>query len=280
MNQSTCDFSGLWIPVITPFLKAESDAVDHSGLARLVQHYKDCGVSGLVACGTTGEAAALSKNEQQEVLATVLANAQGLPVVMGIGGYNLGEAIVAGRAACRQGANGLLVSAPHYIRPSQAGICDWFEHIAQACDKPIIIYDVPYRTGIEITLETLRRLAWHPNIRAIKDCGGDAGKTQHLISEGQLQVLAGEDLQIFGTLATGGSGAISASAHLQTAGFVSVIQLLQEGRCIEARTVWRPLVPLITALFAQPNPALIKMALSQDGWIENRLRSPMQAATS
>ena len=277
-NPSPALFTGLWIPLITPFLQDDSAAVDHAALARLVQHYKDAGASGFVACGTTGEAAALSKQEQLAVLQTVLDSAAGLPVVMGVGGYHLGEAIAAAQAACGLGAQGLLVAAPHYMRPSQAGICEWFEHIADACTRPLIIYDVPYRTGVEMTLETLRRLALHPNIHAIKDCGGSAAKTQHLIADGQLQVLAGEDHQIFGTVAAGGSGAISASAHLQTAQFVQVIRLLQEGRNLEAQTLWRPLVPLISEMFSEPNPAVIKKYLARDGWIQNCLRAPLQAA--
>jgi len=272
-------FTGLWIPLVTPFTPfVQADAVDHTALGKLVRHYKDCGVSGFVACGTTGEAAALSKAEQHAVLATVLASAGDLPVAMGVGGYNLPEAIATAQAACAQGAKALLVAAPHYIRPSQAGICEWFQRIADACSAPIIIYDVPYRTGAEITLPTLQRLAQHPNVQAIKDCGGNAGKTQQLIADEQLQVLAGEDHQLFGTVAAGGSGAITASAHLQTAQFAKVIRLLREGRTLEAQAVWRPLVPLITEMFSEPNPAVIKKHLAQDGWIENRLRPPMQAA--
>jgi 4-hydroxy-tetrahydrodipicolinate synthase len=282
-------FTGLWIPIITPFtpftpitpfIQTDSDGVDHTALGKLVRHYKDCGASGFVACGTTGEAAALSKAEQQAVLGTVLANAGDLPVAMGVGGYNLPEAISAAQAACAQGAKGLLVAAPNYIRPSQAGICEWFERIADACSAPIIIYDVPYRTGVEMTLQTLQRLAQHPNIQAIKDCGGNAGKTQQLIADGQLQVMAGEDHQIFATVAAGGSGAITASAHMQTAQFVKVIRLLLEGRSLEAQAVWRPLVPLISEMFSEPNPAVIKKHLAQEGRIENRLRAPMQTASA
>jgi hypothetical protein len=140
-------------------------------------------------------------------------------------------------------------------------------------------YDIPYRTGVELSLSTLRRLGQHPQIRAIKDCGGDAGKTQQLIADGALQVLAGEDMQIFGTLAAGGSGAISASAHLRTDDFAAVVRLLQAGQLAQARRLWAPLVPLISALFAEPNPACTKSALAQVGLLENRLREPMQKAS-
>ena len=130
-----------------------------------------------------------------------------------------------------------------------------------------------------MTLATLRRLAQHPMIRAIKDCGGNAAKTQQLIADGALQVLAGEDHQIMGSVAAGASGAIAASAHLCTSQLARVIALAQEGETAQARTLWAPLVLLISALFAEPNPACIKAALSQSGLIENRLREPMQKAS-
>jgi 4-hydroxy-tetrahydrodipicolinate synthase len=129
---------------------------------------------------------------------------------------------------------GLLVPAPSYIRPSQAGLVDWFIEIAAVSAVPLLIYDIPYRTGSIMTREALLALACHPRIRAIKDCGGDAGKTRALIADGRLQVLAGEDAQIFSTVAEGGAGAIAASAHLQTERFVNVLRLLREGRLADA----------------------------------------------
>jgi 4-hydroxy-tetrahydrodipicolinate synthase len=272
------DFSGLWIPLVTPFC-ADTGAVDHAALKRLLAHYRPTGIAGYVVCGSTGEAAALGKNEQWDVLNTVLEHADGLPVVMGYSGYNLVEALAFVHHANTLPLAGLLVAAPHYIRPSQDGLLCWFEGIANASANPIILYDIPYRTGVELSLSTLRRLGQHPQIRAIKDCGGDAGKTQQLIADGALQVLAGEDMQIFGTLAAGGSGAISASAHLRTDDFAAVVRLLQAGQLAQARRLWAPLVPLISALFAEPNPACTKSALAQVGLLENRLREPMQKAS-
>ena len=276
--QAQTDFSGLWIPLVTPFY-GDTQAVDFAALKRLLAHYRPTGIAGYVVCGSTGEAAALSKEEQWAVLDSVLEHADGLAVVMGYSGYHLGEAIAFVEKARSRPIAGLLVAAPHYIRPSQDGLLSWFERIADASAKPLILYDIPYRTGVEITLPTLRRLGQHPNIQAIKDCGGDAAKTQHLIADGRLQVLAGEDLQIFGTVAAGGSGAIAASAHVRTADFAQVIELLQNGQIDEARKLWAPLVPLSSALFAEPNPACVKNALAQAGLIEDCLRSPMQKAS-
>lgn len=271
------DFSGLWIPLVTPFC-GDTQAVDHAALKRLLAHYRPTGIAGYVVCGSTGEAAALSKQEQWAVLDTVLELADGLPVIMGHSGYHLGEAIAFVEQAGSLPIAGLLVAAPHYIRPSQDGLISWFERIADASAKPLILYDIPYRTGVKINLPTLRRLSQHPNIQAIKDCGGDAAKTQHLIAEGLLQVLAGEDLQIFGTVAAGGSGAIAASAHVRTADFAQVIRLLQSGQVAQARSLWAPLVPVASALFAEPNPACVKNALAQMGLLEDSLRAPMQKA--
>ncbi len=276
MPSSRLDFSGLWIPLITPFT---GDAVDHPALTRLVKHYATAGVSGFVACGSTGEAAALDKTEQLAVLDTVLKAAGALPVIMGLSGYHLGHTIAWVKELAQRPIAGLLVPPPHYIRPAQAGLVQWFTSLADASDKPLVIYDIPYRTGATITLETLLTLAAHPNIQAIKDCGGDTSKTQALVIDGRLQVLAGEDAQLFGTLALGGAGAIAACAHVCTAQFVEVMHLLQQGELQRARALWQPLAPLVSAVFAEPNPAVIKAVLAQQGLIQDGLRLPMMAAS-
>lgn len=270
------DFSGLWIPLVTPF---RDDAVDHAALAALVRHYAAAGVRGFVACGSTGEAAALDKAEQLAVLDTVLQAAGSLPVVMGLSGYHLGQAAAWVRELCTRPIAGLLVPAPHYIRPSQAGLLQWFTTLADAATQPLVVYDIPYRTGVSIATQTLLTLAAHPNIQAIKDCGGDARKTQALITDCRLQVLAGEDAQIFGTMALGGVGAISASAHLCTAQFVAMVAHLRDDQLAQARGIWQALAPMVDAVFAEPNPALVKAALAQQGLLQDGLRSPMTAAT-
>ncbi len=274
---SSVDFSGLWIALITPF---KGDAVDHPALARLVKHYAAAGVHGFVACGSTGEAAALDKTEQQAVLDTVLEAAGTLPVVMGLSGYHMGQTLAWYKELALRPVAGLLVSAPHYIRPAQAGLVHWFSTLADASTKPLLIYDIPYRTGATMTLETLLTLAAHPNIQAIKDCGGDASKTQALVNDGRLQVLTGEDAQIIHTLAVGGAGAISACAHLCTPQFVDMMRCLRDGNLQRARTLWQPLLPVVHAAFAEPNPAVIKAVLAQQGMIEDGLRLPMVAASA
>lgn len=274
--RTSFDFSGLWIPLVTPF---RDDAVDHTALAALVKHYAAAGVRGLVACGSTGEAAALEKAEQLAVLETVLKAAGTLPVVMGLSGYHLGQTSAWVRELCTRPIAGLLMPAPHYIRPSQAGLLQWFNTLADTATQPLVVYDIPYRTGVGIATETLLTLAGHPNIQAIKDCGGDARKTQALITDGRLQVLAGEDAQIFGAMALGGVGAIAASAHLCTAQFAAMVAHLREGRLAQARGIWQALAPMVDVVFAEPNPALIKAALAHQGLLRDGLRAPMTGAS-
>ena len=214
------------------------------------------------------------------MLDTVLQASTGLPVVMGLSGYHMEQTLDWVKTLCQQPIAGLLVPAPHYIRPSQAGLQHWFTALADGATQPLIIYDIPYRTGSQLTLETLLALAAHPNIRAIKDCGGDANKTQALITDGRLQVLAGEDAQILATLTMGGVGAIAASAHLKTSQFVQVINHLRRGEVAQAQALWEPLPALVQAVFAEPNPALIKAALAHQGLIHNELRLPMMPASA
>jgi 4-hydroxy-tetrahydrodipicolinate synthase len=270
------DFSGLWIPLITPFHHGD---IDTAALKRLVSRYKDSGIAGLVVCGSTGEAAALSDEEQRDVLQLVMQEAAGLPIVFGVSGYHLGKTAARIRTLGALGIAGILLSAPHYVRPAQAGLIDWFTALADASTVPLIVYDIPYRTGAHITLETLRALASHPNIRAIKDCGGDAVKTAALMADGRLQVLCGEDANIFSTMAQGGDGVIAAAAHVHTARFVRIIELLKAGQVAAADALWQPLLSLIGAMFSEPNPGPLKALLAQHGLVQNELRSPMTRAS-
>lgn len=276
-DQATFDFSGLWIPLVTPF---EQGQLDHHALKHLVAHYRASGIAGFVVCGSTGEAAALDEDEQLAVLHTVLAKAPGLPVIMGLSGYHLGKTAARIRALGSLGITGILLPAPSYIRPSQAGLIEWFMALADLSPVPIIVYDIPYRTGSRLDLETLLALAGHPRIQAVKDCSGDADKTKALIADGRLQVLVGEDANIFPTVAQGGRGAIAAAAHLHTARFVELLRRLRAGDLAGAEALWTPLLPLIEALFAEPNPGPLKALMAGRGLLRNELRSPMTRASA
>lgn len=265
-------FSGIWIPLVTPF---NGGAVDHEALDALVRHYVQAGVAGFVALGTTGEPAALDAREQDAVLATVLASAGALPVVAGVSGNHTQSVCERIAALNDTPVAGVLAAGPYYIRPSQAGVIGHFAALADASRKPVILYDIPARTGVTLALPTLLELAGHERIVAVKDCGGSLDKTLALILDGRLQVLCGEDLDMFGMMCAGASGAIAASAHVLPQRFVAMARALREGRLEEARAIWHTLVPLVRAAFAEPNPGPVKAALARQGLLRNELRAPM-----
>lgn len=270
-------FRGIWVALVTPF---SADEVDYRALHGLVAKLLEEGVTGFVVCGTTGEAAALSHDEQLAVLDAVLQWVPPQQVIMGLAGNNLRELLAFQQQIQRRPIAGLLVPAPYYVRPSQQGLEVFFQTVADAANVPVVLYDIPYRTGVRIERETLRRIVRHPRIAAVKDCSGDAETTMALIADGHVEVLAGEDLQIFANLCLGGAGAISASAHVRADLYVLMQRQVEQGDLAAARETFYRLLPWMQAAFAEPNPAAVKGALALQGLIGNELREPMQACTS
>ncbi|QOQ77495.1 4-hydroxy-tetrahydrodipicolinate synthase [Pseudomonas poae] len=270
-------FQGIWVPVVTPF---HDGAIDFIGLRRLVSHLLEKHVAGIMVCTTTGEAASLSRQEQLAVLDAVLQLVPAHRVVMGLAGYNQIELLQFQREILKRPLAGLLVPAPSYIRPSQAGLEAFFRTVADASSVPIILYDIPYRTGVTFEQATLLNIVKHPRIVAIKDCGGNLATTLALLASGDVDVLCGEDLQIFNALCLGASGAIAASAHVRTDEFVALCQLVRDNQLTEARSIFFKLIPLINTMFMEPNPAPVKAALALEGLIGSELRAPMQVAST
>jgi 4-hydroxy-tetrahydrodipicolinate synthase len=269
-------FQGIWVPVVTPF---QDGAIDFGGLQRLVGHLLERHVAGIMVCTTTGEAASLSRPEQLAVLDAVLQQVPAQRVVMGLAGNNQIELLQFQEEVLKRPVAGLLVPAPSYIRPSQAGLEAFFRTVADASSVPVILYDIPYRTGVTFEQATLLTIVSHPRIQAIKDCGGNLGNTLALLASGQVDVLCGEDQQIFNALCLGASGAIAASAHVQTERFVALWQQVRDNQLTEARATFFQLLPLINTLFIEPNPAPVKAALALEGLIDSELRAPMQRAS-
>lgn len=266
-------FSGIWVALVTPF---NNNAVDLPAVKRLAQYLIASGVSGLVVCGTTGEAAALSKEEQLAVLDAVLDVVPASQVVMGLSGNNMLDTLQMQQEIQLRDIAGVLIPAPYYIRPSQCGLVDYFTQLADASSVPVILYNIPQRTGIVMELQTIRKIARHPQVKAIKDCGGNPDTTMALIDDGEIDVMTGEDNLILTTLCLGGTGAISASAHIYPQRFVQLVQQVADGDLAAARANFYTLLPMIHQMFSFPNPAPVKAALAQQGLIRNELRSPMQ----
>ncbi|WP_017138936.1 4-hydroxy-tetrahydrodipicolinate synthase [Pseudomonas fluorescens] len=270
-------FQGIWVPIVTPF---QDGAIDFIGLHRLVGHLLEKHVAGIMVCTTTGEAASLSRQEQLAVLDAVLQWVPAQQVVMGLAGNNQIELLHFQSEILQRPVAGLLVPAPSYIRPSQAGLQAFFRTVADASSVPIVLYDIPYRTGVTFEQTTLLSIVKHPRISAIKDCGGNLANTLALLASGDVNVLCGEDVQIFNALCLGASGAIAASAHLHTETFVALCQQVRDNQLAEARATFFTLLPLINTMFMEPNPAPVKAGLALQGLIGSELRAPMQAASA
>lgn len=264
---------GIWIPLITPF---HHGAVDLPAIQKLANQYVDAGIHGLIVGGTTGEPATLSDAEQDAVLDAVLeAVGSRCPVMAGLNGNDTQSLLTRLPALEARPIAGLLSVVPYYTRPSQTGLCAHFSAIAQATALPIVLYNIPYRTGVNLELATVQALSNHSNIIGIKESGGNMHQLMDLIEHTRLSVLSGEDHLIFTTLALGGQGAISAAAHLWPEHYVRLYDAARAGDWETARHLARRLRPLVEMLFSEPNPGPIKAVLARNGWISEELRLPM-----
>ena len=269
------DFSGVWIPLVTPF---RDRRVDHDALSALVRRLAADGVAGFVVCATTGEAPLLSDDERVAVLGTVKASTS-LPLVMGASGMTADEVLRRIDAAARPAPTAFMVTPPPYLRPSQDALQAFFTAIADASPAPLVVYDIPARTGVRIELATLLALAGHPRIVALKDCGGRVEQTEAVIADGRLQVLGGNDNEWFSTRCLGGAGAIAASAHIRTDLFVAFDRAMARGDLEAGRALWRRLKPITVGLFEEPSPGPLKAMLAAQGECASELRAPMTAAS-
>jgi len=268
-------FSGVWIPIVTPF---RAGRVDHGALAALVHRLAADGVAGFVVCATTGEAPLLSDAERVEVLGTIK-SATTLPLVMGASGSTADDVLRRADAAMAHAPDAFMVTPPPYLRPSQDALRAFFTTIADALPAPLVVYDIPARTGVRVELDTLLALAAHPNIVGLKDCGGRVEQTEALIADGRLQVLCGNDDEWFSTRCLGGAGAIAASAHVRTDLWVAFDRALAGGDLAAGRALWRQLKPLAVGLFDEPSPAPVKALLAAQGECANELRAPLTTAS-
>ncbi len=269
---------GIWVPLVTPMHHGE---IDLSRLQSLADGLIARSVHGLVVCGTTGEAPQLDLGEQSAALAAVLETAhRRCPVLMGIGGSDTFAAASRVLQFDDMDLAGYLVSTPAYVRPSQEGLVRHFETIAESTDRPIVLYNVPARTGVNLELATARRLAERPQFAAIKEAGGSLRQMADLVEHTPLSMLCGDDALLFSALCSGGHGAISASAHIRPDLYVRLYELVRAQRLDEARDLFALMLPMIRLLFSEPNPAPLKAALSMQGLMRDELRLPMTPATS
>jgi 4-hydroxy-tetrahydrodipicolinate synthase len=273
--------SGIWLPLVTPF---RDGGLDERSLLRLLRHYLGRKLDGLILAATTGEGLTLDEAETERLVAVAAAEVTGrLPLYLGLSGSDTRKLakILAARAAWP--VEGYLIACPYYTRPSQEGLYRHFAALAQATDRPILIYNIPYRTGVNMMNETLLRLAELPNIRGLKDCAADQAQSAELLRlrPAGFSVLTGEDAQFHAALAQGADGGILATAHLRTEDFARVRAELLAGNNAAALSCWHGLIDLVRLLFAEPSPAPVKFCLWQQGLIDcPEVRLPMTEVTT
>ncbi len=254
-------FSGVWLPIITPFKSGE---IDYAGYERLVDHYVRAGVSGVIPLGTTGESPTIDEAETEALVERTVATVAGrVPILIGVGGNDTRKVVKAVKRLQKHAVQGILSVCPYYNRPSQDGMREHFTRVAEATDRPILIYNIPYRTGVNLTNETLLALAQVPNIAGVKDSSGLIAQSLELLRQRPpgFAVLTGEDAFFYTMLAHGGDGGILASAHVETATFLSVYERMAANDHQGALKAWSRLEPMVPLLFKEPNPVPIKHCL-------------------
>lgn len=272
---------GLWLPLITPF---RDGALDEESLRGLVRHYAAHPIDGLILGATSGEGLALSHIELSRLVrivdATLAEIGRKLPICLGLAGAATTRVAEALSATANWPIDGYLISSPFYVRPSQRGLQQHFTELADRAAHPIVLYNIPYRSGVGLDNETLLRLAAHPNIVGLKDCCASRAQTQELLRlrPRGFRVLTGEDAQCFDALSDGADGAILLSAHLETARFAAIQTHLAAGNRVAAAACWREVAELTRLLFTEPSPAPAKYWLARTGLIASpEVRSPMVA---
>jgi 4-hydroxy-tetrahydrodipicolinate synthase len=270
---------GLWLPLVTPFRDRE---IDEPSLRRLVQHYARQPIDGLILAATSGEGMTLGIAELERIVALtraeISASRRYLPICLGLSGAVTSKMLDALDETAAWPIDGYLIASPYYLRPSQRGLLAHFTALADHASWPIVLYNIPYRTGVNITNDTLLHLACHPNIVGLKDCGADRAQSIDLLARrpAGFRVLNGDDAQYFDALTDGADGAILLSAHIETESFAAVRTLLRQGNREAAQARWDSIRDLTSLLFAEPSPAPAKYWLAGVGLIDSaEVRLPM-----
>jgi 4-hydroxy-tetrahydrodipicolinate synthase len=268
-------FTGAATALITPTTPA---GVDYEALGKLIDWQIEKGIDALVIAGSTGEGKTLTIAEHKEVLRYAAERIAGrVPMIAGTGSNETSVSISMSKFACEVGADGLLVVTPYYIKATQNGLVKMYNMIADEVTKPIILYNVPSRTGVNIEPETYARLAEHENIAAIKEASGDISKiaSTAALTAGKLDLYSGNDDQVLPILSLGGKGVISVLSNLLPAETSRMCRLYLEGDTAAATALQLRYLPLIHALFSEVNPIPAKAAMSAMGFCENFLRMPL-----
>jgi 4-hydroxy-tetrahydrodipicolinate synthase len=273
------DFAGVFVPNITPF---SAQQVDEPGLQRLLDYLIEQGASGIAPCGTTGESATLDHAEHRRVIELTIQHvAKRVPVIAGTGSNSTAEAIELTKHAEGSGADAALLISPYYNRPMQSGLIEHFSAVARAVKLPVIMYNIPKRTGVNMEPETVAALAAMPNIVGIKEASGDLNQVNEILrlAPPDFAVLSGDGNMTFSICCLGGVGAILADAHILPGEWVRMVGLIAAGEIARAREIHFRLLPIAKALFLETNPVPAKAAMEMLGLVGGETRLPLLPAT-
>lgn len=275
---------GLWLPLVTPF---SEDRLDEASLGRLLGFYANDPIDGLILAATTGEGLTLDDDEVERLVAVSAAElariGRRLPLYLGLSGSDTRKLVKALERTASWPIDGYLIACPYYTRPSQEGLFQHFSALADSTARPILIYNIPYRTGVNLGNETMLRLAERANIVGVKDCCADPAQSFDLLRQrpAGFSVLTGEDALFHGALAQGADGGIIASAHVRPRAFAEIRRRMLDGDQVAALADWYALADLPRLLFAEPSPAPIKYWLWRAGLIDSpAVRLPMMPVSA
>lgn len=268
-------FTGAATAIITPF---KGGSVDYEAFGRLIDWQIQEGISAIVAAGTTGEGSTLTDGEHREVIRFCVEKVNGrVPVIAGTGSNDTAYACELTKFACEVGADAMLLVTPYYNKATQKGLIESFTAVADVSTKPVILYNVPSRTGCNITPATAKVLSQHPNIQAIKEASGNISQVAEIaqLCGDDLDIYSGNDDQIVPVLSLGGKGVISVLSNLMPKVTDRICQDYFDGNAAASMKEQLRLLPLINALFCEVNPIPVKAAMSAMGYGENELRLPL-----
>lgn len=268
-------FTGSLVAIVTPYRQGK---VDERALAELIEWQIAKGTSGIVPCGTTGESATLSHDEHNRVIElTVEVARRRVPVIAGTGSNSTEEAIALTRHAKQAGVDGALLITPYYNKPTQEGLYRHYKAVAEAVDLPLVLYNIPGRTGINMLPATIARLSAIQTIMGVKEGSGSVQQASDIVQMcgDRLTVLAGDDSLTLPMMAVGGKGVITVTANIMPTEMADLVKAFAEGKVEEARRLHFKLSPIFAALFYETNPIPVKEALGLMGKIDPELRLPL-----
>ncbi|MDP3564772.1 MAG: 4-hydroxy-tetrahydrodipicolinate synthase [Methanoregula sp.] len=271
-------FEGVLPAIITPFKRNSAMGLDIQGLERNIEFLMSCGIHGIVPCGSTGESATLTFEEHEKVIQVTVDKVKGrIPVIAGTGSNNTSEAVRLTKAAKDIGADGVLVISPYYNKPNRAGLIKHYTKLADL-DIPVIMYNVPGRTGQNLEPDLVAELAQHPNIVAIKEASGNISQMSRIIEETQddeFSVISGDDNITLPIMALGGTGVISVAANVDPLRMVAMYEAMKEGDHQKALVLHYALSPLFRSMFIDTNPIPVKKAVELLGMAGGPVRLPL-----